>query len=75
MGQGKSPTRDLSGAVVKNPPCNTGDRGLLPGRGTKIPHASTIKAHVLCGSHTITRESLRHDKRSRVPQLRPYAVK
>ena len=27
------------GPVVKNPPCNMGDLGLIPGRGTKIPHA------------------------------------
>ena len=27
------------GPVVKNPPCNAGDMGSIPGRGTKIPHA------------------------------------
>ena len=27
------------GPVVKNPPCNVGDVGLIPGQGTKIPHA------------------------------------
>ena len=27
------------GPVVKNPPCNAGDAGLIPGQGTKIPHA------------------------------------
>ena len=26
--------------MVKNPPCNAGDAGLIPGRGNKIPHAS-----------------------------------
>ena len=26
--------------VVKNPPSNAGDTGLIPGWGTKIPHAS-----------------------------------
>ena len=25
--------------VVKNPPSNAGDAGLIPGQGTKIPHA------------------------------------
>ena len=25
--------------VVKNPSCNAGDMGLIPGQGTKIPHA------------------------------------
>ena len=27
------------GPVVKNPSCNTGDAGSIPGQGTKIPHA------------------------------------
>ena len=27
------------GPVVKNPPCNAGDTGSIPGQGTKIPHA------------------------------------
>ena len=27
------------GPVVKNPPSNAGDMGLIPGQGTKIPHA------------------------------------
>ena len=26
--------------VVQNPPSNAGDIGLIPGEGTKIPHAS-----------------------------------
>ena len=33
--------RDLRGGpVVKNPPSNAGDVGLIPGWGTKIPHAA-----------------------------------
>ena len=28
------------GPVVKNLPCNVGDMGLIPGGGTKIPHAT-----------------------------------
>ena len=28
-----------SGPVVKNPPCNAGDTGLIPGWGTKVPRA------------------------------------
>ena len=27
------------GPVVKNPPCNAGDAGSIPGQGAKIPHA------------------------------------
>ena len=26
--------------MVKNPPYNAGDAGLIPGQGTKIPHAA-----------------------------------
>ena len=25
--------------MIKNMPCNKGDVGLIPGQGTKIPHA------------------------------------
>ena len=33
--------RDFPGGpVVKNPPSNAGDVGLIPGWGTKIPHAT-----------------------------------
>ena len=28
------------GPVVKNLACNAGDRGSIPGQGTKIPHAA-----------------------------------
>ena len=28
------------GPVVQNPPYNAGDAGLIPGQGTKIPHAA-----------------------------------
>ena len=27
--------------MVKNLPCNAGDAGSIPGRGTKIPHTAT----------------------------------
>ena len=36
-----SELRDFPGGpVVKNLPSNPGDMGWIPGRGTKIPHAS-----------------------------------
>ena len=36
-----SSIRDFPGGpVVKNPPCNAGHVGLIPGWGTKIPHAT-----------------------------------
>ena len=34
-------SRDFHGGrLIKNLPCNAGDMGLIPGWGTKIPHAS-----------------------------------
>ena len=44
---------EIGGSVVKNPPSNAGDVGLIPGPGTKIPHA-TGQLSLL----TTTRESL-----------------
>ena len=33
-------SRDFPGGPeVKNPPCNAGDMGLIPGEGTKMPQA------------------------------------
>ena len=28
------------GPMIKNPPCNAGDVGSIPGWGTKMPHAA-----------------------------------
>ena len=35
------------GPAVKNPPCNTGDMGSIPGQETKIPHAAEQLTHTL----------------------------
>ena len=35
-----SPGDFTGGPVVKNPPYNTGDTGLISAQGTKIPHAA-----------------------------------
>ena len=35
------------GPVVKNLPCNSGDSGLIPGQGTKIPHTSEQQSQCL----------------------------
>ena len=40
--------------VVKNPPCNAGDSGLILGQGTKIPH--TVKQLYLYATITEARE-------------------
>ena len=71
--------------MVKNPSCSAGDVGIIPGQGTKIPHAMghlslctlTAEVCVLLNLHITTREPLRQNKRScmmqqrsHVPQLR-----
>ena len=78
------------GTMVKNPPSNAGDAGLIPGWETKIPHAAghlsphatttepthpNYRAHVLCSPCATTREPAHHNERSRVTQLRPNATK
>ena len=35
------------GPVVKNPPCEAGYIGLIPGQGTKIPHGAEAAAKSL----------------------------
>ena len=52
--------RDFSGVQwLKNQPCNAGDMGLIPGWGTKIPHAAEQLS-----LHSTTREPARLDERS-----------
>ena len=47
-----------------------GGLGSIPGRGTKIPYATRQLS-----PHATTREKpVRHNERSRVPQLRPDAA-
>ena len=43
------------------------DMGSIPGRGTKIPHAAEQPSP----RSTTTRESMYHNARSHMPQLRP----
>ena len=57
------------GPVVKNPPCSAGDASLIPGWGTKIPHA----LGQLNPSAT-TRESVCSDERFSA-SVRPDAAK
>ena len=51
------------GPVVENPPCNAGNAGLIPGQGTKIPHAMEQLS-----LPTTTRESVHHNKISHITQ-------
>ena len=56
--------------LVKNPPCNAGDTGLISGEGTKIPCVSEQLR-----LNATTRESVYCNKRSHMLQLRPGAAK
>ena len=49
------------GLGVKNPPCNAGNSGLIPGWGAKIPH--------------VHEPELESPQRSNTAQLRPDAAK
>ena len=65
--------RDFPGGpVVKNPPSNAADMGLIPGQGIKIPHAAGQLS-----PRATTTELTRLNKRAHVPQttelMRPEA--
>ncbi|XP_055441259.1 uncharacterized protein LOC129655187 isoform X1 [Bubalus kerabau] len=65
-------SRDFPGGpVVKNPPCNAGDQGSIPGRGTKIPHA---EEQLSWSATTIHQESMCRNRRSHMMQLRSNAA-
>ena len=60
----------LVGPGVKNPPSNAECMGLIPGGGTKIPHAAGQLS-----PHAATTEPAHHDWRACVPQLQsPHAL-
>ena len=56
--------------MVKNTSCNARDAGLIPGQGTKIPHAAGQLS-----PRATTREPARHNERYCMLQLRPNAAK
>ena len=62
------------GPVVKNPPCNAGDAGLIPGQGTKIPHAAgqlsqraSTRARMPWSLRATTREKPTHHNKEPAP--------
>ena len=59
------------GPVVKNRPSNAWDAGLIPGRGTQIPHA--VEQLSLCAA--TGEKPASRNKGSHTPQLRPDAAK
>ena len=78
-------SRDFpDGPVVKNPSSSAVDIVLIPGQGTKIPHAWEVgetkltcrsyRVHVLWSLCPAIREKPKHYKRSRVLQLRSNTV-
>ena len=68
--------RDFPGGlVIKNPLCNTGDVGSIPGQGSRIPHAAGQLILQLVSLQATTRESVCLNKRSDMMQLRPNAAK
>ena len=56
--------------MVKNPPSNAGDMGLIPGQGTKVLNVLEQLSPCIA-----TRESMPINRRSCVLQLRPHAAK
>ena len=64
--------RDFPGGpVVKNPPCNVGDQGSIPGRGTKIPHA---EEQLSWSTTTTDQESMCRNKKSHMMHPRSNAA-
>ena len=62
------------GPVVEGPPCNTGDTGLIPGPGTKMPHAGEQLNQVLPQLENLCM-AMKDPQRSQGSQLRPKAAK
>ena len=60
----KTQQKDISGGpVVKKMPCKAWDVGLIPGWGTKIPHATEQLS-----PYVITRESVQCNERAHMIQ-------
>ena len=70
--------RDFPGGpAVKNLSCNAGDASLIPGQGTKIPHAAgQISLHATAREKPVRQneEPAHCNERSCLPQLRPDAA-
>ena len=65
-------------SVLKNPPSNAGDAGLIPGQGTKIPYAMGQLSPRAATREKPThhnKEPTHRNERSRTPQLRHDTAK
>ena len=73
----------LGGPLVKNPPCNAKDMGLIPGQETKVsraaeqlsPHAPELVSCNYQGQRVMTRESVYCSERSHMLPLRHKTAK
>ena len=64
------------GPVVKNLACSAGDAGLIPGWGTKIPHA--VEQLKLCATarvHVLQRRIPREENKIRCSKINTYFLK
>ena len=55
------------GPIVKIPPCNSGGVDLIPGQGTRIPHAAEQLSPCTATTRATAREPVSGDKRSHMP--------
>ena len=62
-----------SGPLVKNPPADTGDMGLIPDQGTKIPHASGQLSPCTTTTEPMYLEPVLCNKRSHLKE-KPHTV-
>ena len=66
------------GPVVKNPPSNAGETGMIPGQRAKIPHApGQLSSSATTKEARVPQRKSPHDetKTSRMLQLRPKTAK
>ena len=80
----EAPDRDFPGSAVdKNPPCNSGDMGSIPGQGTRIIHAQSNWAYppelleaasLNYWAHVQQWESTHCDERSHMKQQRSHML-
>ena len=62
--------------MVRNLPCNAGDTGLIPGRGTKIPHASEQESpHTAASEPVRPWHTIAHDATKTQRSLNKYFLK
>ena len=67
--------RDFPGGpVVKNPPSNAGDKGSIPGWGTKIPHATGQINPTAKSREKLMHHSEEHERYS-MPKVKPNTTK